>query len=253
MEHPEGVLYGAIIVPCPFGAARQRRRIPMLANRREKRAAQSTRSWERWAAKDEKQTCAECGHRGYSRYPVFDGRNIVRWVLEDETGWEAPSLVTLPRWANVSKGRYVCPECVAALKEQQRAEAAARKRAKDEAMIAAAKRQSQKEAAAELRRIAMHRTHSHIRRVREADASGSHSTAEWLLKLDEFGHKCAYCGEAGHDFHRDHLVPLAAGGSNDIANIVPACAPCNLSKGARSGAELLRWIAERQTSAGRTA
>ncbi|MFF1597710.1 HNH endonuclease [Streptomyces mirabilis] len=46
---------------------------------------------------------------------------------------------------------------------------------------------------------------------------------------------CAYCN--GVATHLDHVVPLARGGEDVEANIVPACAPCNLSKGAKTLAE----------------
>jgi len=34
--------------------------------------------------------------------------------------------------------------------------------------------------------------------------------------------------------HVDHVIPRSRGGSDDIDNLVPACARCNLSKGART-------------------
>jgi 5-methylcytosine-specific restriction endonuclease McrA len=49
--------------------------------------------------------------------------------------------------------------------------------------------------------------------------------ARWLWK-------CAYCGNRAE--HLDHVVPLSKGGADVESNMVPACAPCNLSKGAKS-------------------
>jgi hypothetical protein len=47
---------------------------------------------------------------------------------------------------------------------------------------------------------------------------------------------CAYCGTflfgAGH---QDHVTPVARGGAHIRKNIVWACEPCNLKKGARLG------------------
>jgi 5-methylcytosine-specific restriction endonuclease McrA len=37
--------------------------------------------------------------------------------------------------------------------------------------------------------------------------------------------------------HLDHVEPLSKGGADVESNIVPACAPCNLSKGAKTLAE----------------
>lgn len=36
---------------------------------------------------------------------------------------------------------------------------------------------------------------------------------------------CHWCGEPATV--ADHLVPLSCGGSNDIANLVASCVPCN--------------------------
>lgn len=52
-----------------------------------------------------------------------------------------------------------------------------------------------------------------------------------VFERDGFG--CVYCG-SGRDLHCDHVEPLVLGGSNDIGNLVTACATCNLSKGPKS-------------------
>ncbi|MGF6860021.1 5-methylcytosine-specific restriction endonuclease McrA [Rhodobacteraceae bacterium MBR-64] len=52
-----------------------------------------------------------------------------------------------------------------------------------------------------------------------------------LFLRDEFS--CQYCGAAG-DLTFDHVVPRARGGVTSWENVVAACAPCNLRKGARS-------------------
>jgi 5-methylcytosine-specific restriction endonuclease McrA len=46
---------------------------------------------------------------------------------------------------------------------------------------------------------------------------------------------CAYCGSWAT--HLDHVEPLSRGGADVESNMVPACAPCNLSKGAKTLAE----------------
>jgi hypothetical protein len=43
---------------------------------------------------------------------------------------------------------------------------------------------------------------------------------------------CRYCGRRVKSFHLDHVVPVSMGGSNDTSNLVVACSPCNLRKGA---------------------
>lgn len=71
-----------------------------------------------------------------------------------------------------------------------------------------------------------------IRRARERGAPGSHTHAEWLAKIELYAGACAYCGRTDAPLCRDHVVPVAKGGTNDIDNIVPACRPCNSRKGA---------------------
>lgn len=55
-----------------------------------------------------------------------------------------------------------------------------------------------------------------------------------VFKRDGF--VCHYCGAhpPGVLLHVDHIVAVANGGQNDIDNLVTACEPCNLGKGARS-------------------
>jgi 5-methylcytosine-specific restriction endonuclease McrA len=148
---------------------------------------------------------------------------------------------------------HTCKACDAITRLRNQARHAVKVQAENERRREVAKVVAAKQAAKQLRQEAMRRTHNHVRRSRELQAPGEHSTAEWLLKLQEFGHRCAYCGTEGADFHRDHLVPLVDGGSNSIGNIVPACPSCNLSKGGKSGAALLLWITERRAVAGRAA
>jgi 5-methylcytosine-specific restriction endonuclease McrA len=53
--------------------------------------------------------------------------------------------------------------------------------------------------------------------------------------LERWRHACCYCGSLAT--HLDHVVPLSKGGADAEHNIVPACAHCNLSKGAKTLAE----------------
>lgn len=62
-----------------------------------------------------------------------------------------------------------------------------------------------------------------------------------LFLRDEF--RCQYCGARG-DLTFDHVVPRARGGITSWENVVAACSPCNLRKGAhslrQSGLSLMR-------------
>ncbi|MFE1089560.1 HNH endonuclease [Streptomyces albidoflavus] len=53
--------------------------------------------------------------------------------------------------------------------------------------------------------------------------------------MARWGHRCAYC--YGPAAHLDHVIPLSKGGTDTESNMVPACMPCNLSKGAKTLAE----------------
>lgn len=39
------------------------------------------------------------------------------------------------------------------------------------------------------------------------------------------------CGRAATT--ADHVIPLSRGGTNDLENLMPSCAPCNSSRGSR--------------------
>jgi 5-methylcytosine-specific restriction endonuclease McrA len=45
------------------------------------------------------------------------------------------------------------------------------------------------------------------------------------------GGRCVECGSA-FDLQYDHVIPLALGGANTVANLQILCAPCNQLKGA---------------------
>lgn len=70
-------------------------------------------------------------------------------------------------------------------------------------------------------------------RRRALIGSGRVSHAEWQSILEKHGHRCAYCGRGDLPLEQDHVVPLSRGGRHIASNIVPACKPCNASKGAR--------------------
>lgn len=49
--------------------------------------------------------------------------------------------------------------------------------------------------------------------------------------LARFSGPCVYCGTAAQC--ADHVRALSRGGLDHASNLVPACAPCNLSKGSK--------------------
>ena len=53
-----------------------------------------------------------------------------------------------------------------------------------------------------------------------------------VFKRDSF--KCQYCGKSAPDviLHVDHIMPVSKGGTNEILNLITACAECNGGKSA---------------------
>lgn len=54
--------------------------------------------------------------------------------------------------------------------------------------------------------------------------------AQWRDILDQYHHRCAYCGSKLDKLTIDHVVPLIKGGKHSASNVVPACLHCNSSK-----------------------
>lgn len=72
------------------------------------------------------------------------------------------------------------------------------------------------------------------RRARIRSAAGTHTLDQVLELCRKQKGKCACCRVSlGDRYHRDHITPLASGGSNDISNIQILCPGCNRSKNAR--------------------
>lgn len=78
-----------------------------------------------------------------------------------------------------------------------------------------------------------------VTRRRSANVRGSHSHQQWLAVLAAYGGRCAYC-RTRPATAKDHVRAVTKRGTNRISNILPACQPCNSSKGDRP---LLEWVA----------
>lgn len=72
-------------------------------------------------------------------------------------------------------------------------------------------------------------------------AGGHVSSEQGLAILEAFGRRCVYCSSAGQ-LTLDHVQAIAGGGEHCIANLVPACRPCNLRKNALPLPEALRRL-----------
>ena len=77
-----------------------------------------------------------------------------------------------------------------------------------------------------------------------------------------FDGRCAYCGgQLGERWHADHVEPVIRMGwlgrppvapeNHRIENIMPACAPCNISKGSMQLETWRGWLAGHVTSLNR--
>lgn len=64
------------------------------------------------------------------------------------------------------------------------------------------------------------------------------SDEQWVALKDAWG-GCAYCGAVDRPLQRDCLLPISRGGRYTLANIAPACGPCNASK---CNDEVTAWL-----------
>jgi 5-methylcytosine-specific restriction endonuclease McrA len=70
------------------------------------------------------------------------------------------------------------------------------------------------------------------RELRMMLAPGKHTKQEWRQIMQRDGWKCLRCGSMKR-LTKDHVVPIAKGGSNDAGNLQVLCASCNSWKGAK--------------------
>lgn len=69
------------------------------------------------------------------------------------------------------------------------------------------------------------------RRARKVGADGNATAEQIAARWEVYGDMCYICGEPAEV--TDHVIPLAAGGSNWPSNLRPICRHCNLIKGPR--------------------
>lgn len=86
------------------------------------------------------------------------------------------------------------------------------------------------------------RIHDQNRRAREIEAGGklSKGLAARLFKLQRGKCACGCKQPLGNDYHLDHRMPLALGGTNTDDNMQLLRQRCNLSKGAKHPVEFMQ-------------
>lgn len=83
------------------------------------------------------------------------------------------------------------------------------------------------------------RIHAQNRRARQLGGSISRGLADKLFRLQKG--KCPCCKlPLGKDYHMDHIMPLALGGSNTDDNIQLLRKICNLQKGSKHPVEFMQ-------------
>lgn len=77
-------------------------------------------------------------------------------------------------------------------------------------------------------------------RARKAGATGRFTEADVQVMYSKQNGLCNCCRvPLGDKYHRDHVVALATGGSNEASNMQLLCKPCNCAKGSRPMSALL--------------
>jgi 5-methylcytosine-specific restriction endonuclease McrA len=77
--------------------------------------------------------------------------------------------------------------------------------------------------------------HELTHKKRAAEYGVEHEKYSRTEIMRRWGYRCAYCDKRAT--HMDHVHPLSKGGADKASNMLPACAGCNLSKGAKTLAE----------------
>lgn len=79
----------------------------------------------------------------------------------------------------------------------------------------------------------------HRRRLRIKSSGGTFTHQDILSLYERQKGCCAACRKSlAHGYQRDHIVPLALGGSNDIRNIQLLCPRCNAKKGGEASRKI---------------
>lgn len=122
-----------------------------------------------------------------------------------------PRIKDSPEWQAQWAGRHLCPTCGDRKDKKSRQCLACFEAARPAPPAAVGARPARK---------------------KNRGAKREKRTVVYLTKLQRG--RCAYCRDRlAAGFHVDHIIPRAAGGSNERSNLQLACADCNIAKGAK--------------------
>ena len=80
----------------------------------------------------------------------------------------------------------------------------------------------------------------------DADLSALKQAMTVLEQQNKDDLTCVYCGGVATCW--DHLLPAARGGTHQVRNLAPCCAPCNARKGAKTWQEFLDELPETEAT-----
>ncbi len=90
---------------------------------------------------------------------------------------------------------------------------------------------------------------SKLRLMRIKQAPGNFTPELWQQRSQMLGSACWYCNEA-KGVTIEHVIPLARGGTNFIANLRPTCKRCNDIKGPKTYKEFMEYLLLREHALG---
>lgn len=94
-----------------------------------------------------------------------------------------------------------------------------------------------KKRAENIRQRPKRRIRNTYKKALERGSNGTFTLNEWGRRLIEYDGRCAYCQDPDATVEIEHVIPLGRGGTNRIANVVPACRACNEDKHTRTPQE----------------
>jgi len=89
-------------------------------------------------------------------------------------------------------------------------------------------------------------TYARRRKRRMARVEHDLTDEQWFALMEAWG-GCAYCGGDGAALQKDCMLPISRGGRYTLANVVPACGPCNASK---CNTEVTTWLRRKRRDDG---